>query len=319
MRLLAISDLHLSHARNREGIEALPAHPDDWLIVAGDVGEKPEHLVYALDRLTTRFAKVIWTPGNHDLWCPPDAPDRTRGQARYDELVAICRSYGVLTPEDPYEPFSAPVLKCSRAPVHPSTAAPAHSSTEAREHQSTGAPEHQAIYICPLFLLFDYSFHPRGITDPVAWAKETGVVCGDEWMISPAPWPSRSAWCHARVDATEARLRALPAEASTILINHWPLRYDLARPPRVPRFSVWCGTTRTEHWPTTFRARAVINGHLHMRTHIVRDGIPHLEVSLGYPRDWTTARGVDFYLRDILPALDARFVPGRDPFMISYP
>jgi len=59
MRLLAISDLHLSHAANREGLEALPAHPDDWLIVAGDVGEKPDHLVYALDRLTTRFAKVI--------------------------------------------------------------------------------------------------------------------------------------------------------------------------------------------------------------------------------------------------------------------
>src|SRR5690606_27480177 len=119
-------------------------------------------------------------------WCPPDAPDRTRGQARYDELVAICRSYGVLTPEDPYETFSAPVLECSSAPVQP--------STTAREHESTRAPEHQAIYICPLFLLFDYSFHPRGITDPVAWAKETGVVCGDEWMISPEPWPSRTAW-----------------------------------------------------------------------------------------------------------------------------
>ena len=72
MRLLAISDLHLSHAKNREGLDAISAHPDDWLIVAGDVGEKPDHLVYALDRLVPRFAKVIWTPGNHDLWCPPD-------------------------------------------------------------------------------------------------------------------------------------------------------------------------------------------------------------------------------------------------------
>lgn len=295
MRLLAISDLHLSHAANRDGLDALPAHPDDWLIVAGDVGEKPEHLVYALDRLTTRFAQVIWTPGNHDLWCPPDAPDRTRGQARYDELVAICRSYGVLTPEDPYILWPLPA------------------------HLPIPSSPHLPTYICPLFLLFDYSFHPRGVTDPVAWAKETGVVCGDEWMISPEPWPSRAAWCHARVEATEARLRALPMDASTILISHWPLRYDLARPPRVPRFSVWCGTTRTEHWPTTFRARAVVTGHLHMRTRLMRDGIPHLEVSLGYPRDWTTARGMEFYLRDILPTTDSRFVPARDPFMIPYP
>jgi len=288
MRLLAISDLHLGHAKNREGLDALSAHPDDWLIVAGDVGEKPAHLVYALDRLTPRFAKVIWTPGNHDLWCPPDATDRTRGQARYDELVAICRDYGVLTPEDPYAEFTP---------------------------RSQDAPP---VFVCPLFLLYDYTFHPRGITDPIAWARETGVVCGDEWMLSPEPWPSRSAWCEARLAYTEPRLRALPADASTILISHWPLRYDLARPPRVPRFSVWCGTTRTEHWPTLFRAHTVVSGHLHMRTSIMRDGVRHVEASLGYPRDWTFDRGVDFYLREILPKNDSRFVPERDPFMIPY-
>ncbi len=288
MRLLAISDLHLSHAQNREGLDAISAHPDDWLIVAGDVGEKPDHLVYALDRLAPRFAKVIWTPGNHDLWCPPGATDRTRGQARYDELVAICRGYGALTPEDPYAEFA------------PRTA------------------DTPPIYVCPLFLLYDYSFHPRGVTDPIAWARETGVVCGDEWMLSPEPWPSRQAWCEARLAYTEPRLQALPDDAATILISHWPLRYDLARPPRVPRFSLWCGTTRTEQWPTRFRARAVISGHLHMRTSIVRDQVRHLEVSLGYPRDWTFDRGIDFYLREILPKDDSRFVPARDPFMIPY-
>jgi hypothetical protein len=288
MRLLAISDLHLSHAKNREGLDAISAHPDDWLIVAGDVGEKPDHLVYALDRLVPRFAKVIWTPGNHDLWCPPDATDRTRGQARYDELVAICRSYGVATPEDPYLEF-APRTALS-APIH----------------------------VCPLFVLYDYSFHPRGVTDPIAWARETGVVCGDEWMLSPEPWPSREAWCEARLAYTESRLQALPDDAATILISHWPLRYDLARPPRVPRFSLWCGTTHTEQWPTRFRARAVINGHLHMRTSIIRDQVRHIEVSLGYPRDWTFDRGIDFYLREILPKDDSRFVPARDPFMIPY-
>jgi 3',5'-cyclic AMP phosphodiesterase CpdA len=292
MRLLAISDLHLSHAKNREGLDAISAHPDDWLIVAGDVGEKPEHLVYALDRLTPRFAKVIWTPGNHDLWCPPDATDRTRGQARYDELVAICRAYAVSTPEDPYLEF------------------PQHSAPSTQH----SAP----IFVCPLFVLYDYSFHPRGVANPIAWARETGVVCGDEWMLSPEPWPSRAAWCDARVVYTESRLQALPDDARTILINHWPLRYDLARPPRVPRFSLWCGTTRTEQWPTRFRARVVVSGHLHMRTSIMRDDVRHVEVSLGYPRDWTFDRGVDFYLRELLPHDDSRFVPARDPFMIPY-
>ena len=295
MRLLAISDLHVSHRLNRAGVAAMGEYPDDWLIVAGDLGEQVMHLRFVLDHLTRRFAKVIWTPGNHDLWCPPDAPERTRGQARYDELVDICRGYGVLTPEDPFPTFPAP-------PTSPTSPA-------------------SQLFICPLFLLYDYSFRPPDITreNAIAWARESGVVCGDEWMLDPVPWPSREAWCHARCDAAEQRLSQLPPEAQTVLINHWPLRYDLGRPPRVPRFSIWCGTARTEHWPARFRAQAVVSGHLHMRTTIVRDGVRHEEVSLGYPRDWRQDRGVDFYLRNILPDADApasRFVPARDPFMM---
>ena len=39
-RLLAVSDLHIGYPENRAYAESLaPGHPDDWLIVAGDVGE----------------------------------------------------------------------------------------------------------------------------------------------------------------------------------------------------------------------------------------------------------------------------------------
>lgn len=287
MRLLAISDLHLSHKRNREGLAAMAHYPDDWLIVAGDVGERVEHLRFALDQLGPRFAQLIWTPGNHDLWCPADNTERTRGQARYDQLVGICRDYGVLTPEDPYRRWP-------------------------------GSPD---VYLCPLFLLYDYSFRPADVSRDAAilWARDAGVGCGDEAMLDPTPWPSREAWCRARCDEAERRLAALPSTATTVLINHWPLRYDLARPPRVPRFSLWCGTARTEDWPRRFRARAVVSGHLHMRTTIVRHGIRHEEVSLGYPRDWQQHRGVDWYVRDVLPTptpRQFRFAPARDPFMM---
>jgi 3',5'-cyclic AMP phosphodiesterase CpdA len=235
--------------------------------------------------MVPRFARVIWTPGNHDLWCPPDANDRTRGQARYDELVAICRDFGVLTPEDTY-------------PIWPAD---------------------PAVVVVPMFLLFDYSFRPDDVaeSDAVAWARASGVVSTDEQMLDPSPWPSRAAWCHARCDATEARLEALPATTRTVLINHWPLRYDLARPPRVPRFSIWCGTRRTEDWPRRFRARVVVSGHLHLRTTLWRHGVRYEEVSLGYPRDWRQERGIGWYLREILPATSddaSRFVPPRDPY-----
>jgi 3',5'-cyclic AMP phosphodiesterase CpdA len=285
-RLLAISDLHVNQRPNRAALDGLPAHPDDWLIVAGDVGEKPEHLVAALDALVPRFARVIWTPGNHDLWCPPGAdPERTHGQARYDELVAICRTRGVLTPEDPYVAW----------------------------------PGEPGAIVVPMFLLFDYTFRPDDVAaaDAIDWARKTGVVSGDEQMIDPSPWPSVAAWCHARCEATAARLDALPADARTVLINHWPLRYDLARPPRVPRFSIWSGTTRTTDWAQRYRALAVVSGHLHLRTTLWRHGVRYEEVSLGYPRDWRPERGLDWYLREILPGTgkDAqRFVPPFDPY-----
>jgi 3',5'-cyclic AMP phosphodiesterase CpdA len=268
VKLLAISDLHLGHRDNRLALDSIGTHPDDWLVVAGDVGERPEHLALALEVLVPRFARVIWTPGNHDLWCPPAAADRTRGQARYDELVAICRQSGVPTPEDPF-------------PVWP---------------DGTGA------VIVPMFLLFDYSFRPADVAleDALAWARADGVVSADERYLDPTPWPSRAAWCHARCALTESRLAALPPGTPTVLVNHWPLRYDVARAPRVPRFSLWSGTTRTHDWHLRFHARAVVSGHLHFRKTFWRDDVRFDEVSLGYPRDWDRRRGMAAYLREIL-------------------
>jgi 3',5'-cyclic AMP phosphodiesterase CpdA len=283
--LYAISDLHLGHRRNRDALDELAAHPGDWLIVAGDVGERPRHLHFALERLCDRFERVIWTPGNHDLWTARDEPSATRGQARYDELVSICQRFGVLTPEDEYVAWS-------------------------------GDP---GAVIVPMFLLFDYSFRPSSVSrdQAIQWARESGVVSSDEWLLGFDPWPSREAWCEARCEYTAARLDRLPAGAQPILVNHWPLRYDLARPPRVPRFSLWSGTTHTEDWGRRYRARVVISGHLHLRTTLWRHGVRYDEVSLGYPRDWTAERGMGWYLRPILPehAPDRdRFVPARDPF-----
>jgi 3',5'-cyclic AMP phosphodiesterase CpdA len=286
MRLLATSDLHVSHRANRDALARLPDHSEDWLVIAGDVGERPDHLAGALELVAPRFGRVFWAPGNHDLWSPPGDSGRTRGQARYDELVGICRDVGAVTPEDPYVEW----------------------------------PDGTGTRIVPMFLLFDYSFRPDDVPrgEAVRWARAAGVGSGDEQLLSPEPWPSIEAWCHARCDWTAARLDALPAGTPTILINHWPLRYDLARPPRIPEFSLWSGTRRTEDWARRYRARTVVSGHLHLRTTLWRHGIRYDEVSLGYPRDWRHDRGVDWYLREVLPETlpnRERFVPARDPFL----
>ncbi|MFO0687300.1 MAG: metallophosphoesterase [Myxococcota bacterium] len=278
MKLYAISDLHVGFKENREALRALPARPDDWLILCGDIGDTPQQLDFALDLLGRKFARLVWVPGNHELWTVPRATG-TRGVARYAELVELCRRRGVLTPEDPF-------------PVWP----------------GEGGPH----LLAPLFLLYDYSFRPDEVPveQAVAWAQEENLMCADEVLLHPDPYPSFGAWCAARCEESERRLEAALAAhpgLPTVLIAHFPLKQRLAVLPRIPRFMVWCGTRRTEDWPQRYRAAVVVSGHLHIPSTRHVDGVRFEEVSLGYPEQWRARaahRGWRFedHLRPILPA-----------------
>ena len=99
-----------------------------------------------------------------------------------------------------------------------------------------------------------------------------------------------------------ARFGSLDPMMPLILINHFPLRENLLRRMiKIPRFSLWCGTRRTENWHTRFPTTMVVYGHLHIRATDIIDEVRFEEVSLGYPRQWDVSRGVQGYLRQLLP------------------
>jgi 3',5'-cyclic AMP phosphodiesterase CpdA len=275
-RLWATSDLHVGYAENRRIVsgELRPETPDDWLIVAGDVSETPSDVEWALGTLAERFAQVIWTPGNHELYTHPKDPCQLRGLERYEHLVKLCAGMGVLTPEDPYPQWTG-----------------------------AGGP----VTIAPLFALYDYSFRMPGIEDAeqaVAAAREAGVVATDEAILHPDPYPDRSAWCRARIEETEARLAALPAGTRTVLVNHWPMTRLPTRVLRHPQFAIWCGTERTADWHVRFNAAVVIYGHLHIPRTTYEDGVRFEEVSVGYPREWHVHHHRRGVLRDVFPSVD---------------
>jgi 3',5'-cyclic AMP phosphodiesterase CpdA len=261
-RLLAISDLHVGYPENRALAEGLrPADPDDWLIVAGDVGERLADVGYVLATLASRFARVIWTPGNHELWTHPADPVQVRGAARYEALVKVCRRFGVATPEDPF-------------PVWPGAGGP--------------------VTVAPVFTLYDYTFLPAGAEtaeQALARAAEAGVVCADERWLHPDPYPSRAAWCQARVAATAERLSALDAGLPVVLASHWPLLRAPTDPLRHPEFALWCGTTLTADWHRAFPVACAVYGHLHIPRTTRHDGVRFEEVSVGYPREWQPRGG----------------------------
>lgn len=266
VKLWAISDLHVRYEDNRTALGAMPGCPDDWLILGGDVGETEAHLVWTLETLAPKFKKLLWVPGNHELWGTSVEGRKLPGPEKYQRLVDLCRRLGVLTPEDPYVVWPGPGPKTT-------------------------------IALC--FVGYDYSFRPPEVPESkaLAWAEEAGIRATDEAMIDPGEFGTMKAWCHARVALTESRLAEIPKDHGTVLVNHFPLRHDLVWIPRVPRFSLWCGTTRTEDWHRRFNAKVVVNGHLHVRSGQLRDQTRFEEVSLGYPRQWTASRGAQAYLR----------------------
>lgn len=229
--LWAVSDLHVTFAQNRAKVDVLSG-PDDWLIVAGDVAEKIPVVVEALKSLKDRFARVIWVPGNHELF--NRRSERVNGKARYRALVGELRAIGVDTPEDPFPVFDG-------------------------------------VTICPLFTLYDYSFARPGLTPDNAKFK-----LDDELAI--APYVDIRQWCAERLDYSRARLDEV--KGPTILINHWPL---VIEPVQGLDVALWSGTTATRDWAVKYRARAVIYGHLHTPNELRIDGVPHIDVSLGYP------------------------------------
>lgn len=268
MKLWALSDLHVGHARNRELLGGLSPRTDDWLILAGDIGETGDHLRWAFDLLQPRFARLLWVPGNHELWTTDERGRRLGGSDKLAELVELCRERGVLSVDDPWPLWSG----------------------DGGAHR-----------IALMALLYDYSFAPAGFdrAAAVAWAAEDGVIAADEVRLDPTPFTGIAAWSAERVRSAAERLGR--EREPTILVNHWPLRDDLIWIPRVPRYRPWCGTAATRDWHRRFGARVVVSGHLHTRRTDWIDGVRFEEVSLGYPREQRPGMIADAYLRQVLP------------------
>jgi len=69
-RVYALSDIHVDYEANAKWIRDLSCsdYRNDLLILAGDVSHKLSELAACLHTLVSRFAKVLFVPGNHDLW-----------------------------------------------------------------------------------------------------------------------------------------------------------------------------------------------------------------------------------------------------------
>jgi len=100
VRVFCASDLHLEHASNRAWLESLSLteYRDDILILAGDLSDAMSSIEWGLDALAERFHKVLYVPGNHDLWVLRE-PAQLLSTGKLERLRAACARRGVwMTP-----------------------------------------------------------------------------------------------------------------------------------------------------------------------------------------------------------------------------
>ena len=70
MKVFVISDIHIDYAENRDWLFNLSEqnYKEDVLLLGGDLTENLKLLSDSFKSLASKFKKVLFVPGNHELW-----------------------------------------------------------------------------------------------------------------------------------------------------------------------------------------------------------------------------------------------------------
>jgi len=95
MRIFALSDVHVDYHANAQWIENISTadYCDDLLILAGDITHSLPSFEWCLNTLARRFRKVLFVPGNHDLWVLHAPPEEDSLQ-KLETISAVVESSG---------------------------------------------------------------------------------------------------------------------------------------------------------------------------------------------------------------------------------
>lgn len=97
MRVYAISDLHVDYPENLEWTLSLDKTKfvNDVLILAGDVTDDLELLTRVLQNLRECFSRLLFVPGNHELWIRRG--DEGCSLEKFDNILRRCDELDVVT------------------------------------------------------------------------------------------------------------------------------------------------------------------------------------------------------------------------------
>lgn len=105
MRVFAVSDIHLDYPENQRWLLDLSAFDfqSDILILAGDVTDNLALLSYCFEVLVQKFLKVLFVPGNHELWVNrvgTREASNISSLEKHNKVVKLAIGHGIVT--EPY-------------------------------------------------------------------------------------------------------------------------------------------------------------------------------------------------------------------------
>lgn len=103
MRVFAVSDIHIDYKDNRRWLLDLSSfdYQQDVLILAGDISDDLLLLRQCFDSLQKKFTKVLFVPGNHELWLKSEFQNATAGKQnsiqKFLQVNQLANDFGVST------------------------------------------------------------------------------------------------------------------------------------------------------------------------------------------------------------------------------
>ncbi|CAI9111656.1 OLC1v1011939C1 [Oldenlandia corymbosa var. corymbosa] len=101
LRVFVVSDLHTDYSDNLSWVRDLSKKRkkpnNDVLLVAGDVAETCQTFELTMYLLKHCFHRVLFVPGNHDLWCRRENSNACDSLEKLDKLFDTCQRIGVET------------------------------------------------------------------------------------------------------------------------------------------------------------------------------------------------------------------------------
>jgi len=96
MRIFAFSDLHTDFAENRRRLQQISSNHylRDVVVAPGDIADDLEIIAWTLRLLRSKFGKVFYVPGNHELWvrnAPGDSIEK------FLRILLLCDEIGIYT------------------------------------------------------------------------------------------------------------------------------------------------------------------------------------------------------------------------------